>query len=53
MNYRNQLYGVSEKTTIEIAKETRTRFRVWKAERDMTYDEAINYLLDNQENDNE
>lgn len=40
---------VSEKTHIEIATETRRRLRVWKAERDMTYDEAINELLDRDE----
>lgn len=33
-------------THIEIGTDTRRRLRVWKAERDMTYDEAINELLD-------
>ena len=35
-----------EKTTVEITKATRTRLRVYKAERDLTYDEALNQLLD-------
>lgn len=35
-----------EKTTIEIEKETRTRLRTWKSERDFTYDEAIGRLLE-------
>lgn len=34
-----------EKTHIEITKETRRKLRVWKAERDMTYDEAIRELI--------
>jgi len=37
---------VDETTHIEIKKDTRRRLRVWKAERDLTYDEAINELLD-------
>jgi len=37
---------MGEKTTVEINKETRTRLRVYKAERDLTYDEALNQLLD-------
>lgn len=40
---------MGEKTTLEIEKVTRTRLRVWKAQRDMTYDEAINYFLDEEE----
>lgn len=40
---------MGEKTTVEIDKETRTRLKVWKAEQDMTYDEAINYLLEKEE----
>lgn len=35
-----------ETTHIEIGVETRRRLRVWKAKRDLTYDEAINELLD-------
>jgi len=35
-----------EKTTIEVAKQTRTRLKVAKAKRDMTYDELLNALLD-------
>lgn len=35
-----------EITSIEITKGTRKRLRVWKAERGMTYDEALNELLD-------
>lgn len=35
-----------EKTHIEITKETRRELRVWKAERDLTYDEAIQELID-------
>ena len=34
------------KTHIEITKDTRRELRVWKAERDMTYDEAIGELLE-------
>lgn len=37
---------MGEITSIEIDKDTRRRLRVWKAERDLTYDEAINDLLD-------
>lgn len=37
---------MGEKTTIEVSKDTRTRLRVYKAERDLTYDEALNQLLD-------
>lgn len=40
---------MGEKTTVEMLKETRTRLKVWKAQHNMTYDEAINYLLDQQE----
>jgi len=35
-----------EKTHVEISKETRKRLRVWKAKRGMTYDEAINGLIE-------
>lgn len=35
-----------EITSIEITKGTRRRLRVWKAERGLTYDEALNELLD-------
>lgn len=35
-----------DKTDIEVTEETRQRLREWKAERDLTYDEAINELLD-------
>jgi len=35
-----------DKTHVEISKDTRKRLRVWKAKREMTYDEAINELLD-------
>lgn len=41
---------MGETTTIEIEKDTRTRLRTWKSERDMTYDEAINTLLDGEAN---
>lgn len=37
----------TETTHIEITKDTRRRLRVWKAKRDLTYDEAINTLLEN------
>lgn len=37
---------MGERTTIEVDTETRTRLRTWKSRRDMTYDEAINALLD-------
>lgn len=40
---------MAETTTIEIDKETRTRLKVWKAERDLTYDEAINELINREE----
>lgn len=42
---------MADTTTIEIDKETRTRLRTWKSKRDMTYDEAINALLDSREDD--
>jgi len=42
---------MGEKTTVEIEKETRTRLKVWKAQHDLTYDEAINQLLDEQDED--
>jgi len=35
------------KTHIEITEETRDELRVWKAERGLTYDEAITELLEN------
>jgi len=35
-----------DKTHVEIRKATRKRLRVWKAKRGMTYDEAINELLE-------
>lgn len=44
---------MGEKTTVEMQKETRTRLKVWKANRDLTYDEAINKLLDEHEDDTE
>jgi len=34
------------KTHIEISEETRNKLRVWKAERGLTYDEAITQLLE-------
>lgn len=34
-----------ETTHIEITKDTRRDLRVWKAKRDLTYDEAIQELL--------
>lgn len=40
---------MGEKTTVEIEKETRTRLKVWKAQHDLTYDEAINELLNDKE----
>lgn len=38
-----------EITSIEITKGTRKDLRVWKAERGLTYDEALNELLDGYE----
>lgn len=35
-----------DKTDIEVTEETRQRLREWMEERDLTYDEAINRLLD-------
>lgn len=35
-----------DKTHVEIGTDTRNRLRVWKAERGLTYDEAINELMD-------
>lgn len=35
-----------EITSIEITKGARRELRVWKAERDLTYDEAIQELVD-------
>jgi hypothetical protein len=37
------------KTHIEITEERRDKLRVWKAERGLTYDEAIAELLKNNE----
>jgi hypothetical protein len=34
-----------QKTTIEITTDTRRDLRVWKASREMTYDEAIQELI--------
>lgn len=34
------------KTHIEITEETRNQLRVWKAERGLTYDQAIQELLE-------
>jgi len=39
------------KTHVEISKDTRKQLRVWKAKREMTYDEAINALLDGGNNE--
>ena len=36
---------MAEKTTIELDKKTRRRLKVYKAKHEMTYDEAINHLL--------
>jgi len=36
---------MGEKTHIEITKDTRRDLRVWKAQNDLTYDEAIQELL--------
>jgi len=33
------------KTHIEITEQTRNELRVWKAERGLTYDEAIQELM--------
>jgi len=35
-----------EKSHVEVRTDTRNRLRVWKAKRGMTYDEAVNELLD-------
>lgn len=40
---------MGEKTHVEIETDTRRRLRVWKAQRDLTYDEAINELLNQME----
>lgn len=37
---------MEEPTTIEVEKETRTRLRTWKSKQDMTYEGALNRLLD-------
>jgi len=37
---------MSEETTIPVKKATRKRLKVYAAERDMTYDEVVNHLLD-------
>ena len=38
---------MGDKTTIEILKQpTRKRLRIYKAKHELTYDEAINKLLD-------
>lgn len=38
---------MAERTTIEVTKATRTMLRVWKAQRGLTYDEAIVALIEN------
>jgi hypothetical protein len=40
---------MGEKTTVGVEKETRTRLKVWKAQHELTYDEAINKLLNDKE----
>lgn len=40
---------MSEETTIPVKKPTRKRLKVYAAERDMTYDEVVNHLLDEAE----
>ena len=37
---------MGERTMIEVDKEVRRRLRVFKAQRDMTYDEAIDELIE-------
>jgi len=38
-----------DKTHVEIGKATRKRLRIWKAKRGLTYDEAINELLNGED----
>jgi len=40
---------MSEETTVPLKKSTRKRLKVYAAERDMTYDEVLNHLLDQAE----
>lgn len=42
---------MGEKTTIEIEKDTRKRLKHWKTDEELTYDEAINELLDRADDD--
>lgn len=37
---------MGEKTHVEISTDTRRDLRVWKAKRDLTYDEAIQELIE-------
>lgn len=38
---------------MKVSKQTRRRLKVWAAEHDLSYDEAVNELLDRVEADNE
>lgn len=38
--------GDDDTTSIQLSKKTRKRLKLWKTEKEMTYDEAINHLLD-------
>lgn len=40
-----------EMTTIPLTKRARKRLKVWKTERELTYTEAVNELLDRGETD--
>jgi len=40
-----------ETTTIPVTKATRKCLKLWKTEKDMTYNEAINHLIDEEESD--
>lgn len=48
MEYRKYM-AEDERAIVEISRETRRRLNVWKTERELTYDEAINELLDDRE----
>jgi len=45
--------GHDETTTIPLTKATRKRLKLWKTEKDMTYDEAINHLIVERERDDD
>lgn len=43
--------GGDEDTTIPVTKATRKRLKLWKTKLELTYDDAINHLLDEHDGD--